>query len=95
MVKETIILFADLDSNMTYMFQLDQASLGMSREYLIKGMEDKVVSAYYSYMVDLAVIFGADRSKAETELKESLLFEIELANVSIFINLFICLFFFI
>lgn len=45
-------------------------------------MTDKVVSAYYSYMVDLAVLFGADRPKAETELKESLEFEMALANVS-------------
>jgi neprilysin len=51
---------------------------------LVKGMTDKVVSAYYSYMVDLAVLFGADRSKAETELKESLNFEMALANVSSF-----------
>jgi neprilysin len=62
--------------------KLDQASLGLSREYLVKGITDKVVSAYYSYMVDLAVLFGADRSKAETELKESLEFEMALANVS-------------
>ena len=56
--------------------------MGLSREYLVKGITDKVVSAYYSYMVDLAVLFGADRSKAETELKESLDFEMALANVS-------------
>jgi membrane metallo-endopeptidase-like protein 1 len=63
--------------------QLDQASLGLSREYLVKGVDDKVVKAYYNYMVDLAVIFGAERSVAETELMESLKFEMQLANVSI------------
>jgi neprilysin len=61
--------------------QLDQASLGLSREYLIKGKEDKVVTAYYEYMVDLAVLYGAERTRAESELMESLKFEMALANV--------------
>lgn len=62
--------------------QLDQASLGLSREYLSKGLEDKIVKAYYEYMVDIAVILGADRARATKELAESLDFEIALANVS-------------
>lgn len=33
-------------------------------------------------MIDIAVIFGADRSNAEYELLESLRFEMELAKVS-------------
>lgn len=35
-------------------------------------------------MVDMAVLFGADRSRAEKELKESVNFEMALANVRIF-----------
>jgi len=62
--------------------QLDQATLGLSREYLSKGFDDKLVQAYYRYMVDIAVILGANRERARTELKESLEFEIQLANVS-------------
>jgi hypothetical protein len=62
--------------------QLDQATLGLSREYLSKGFDDKIVQAYYKYMVDIAVILGANRERARTELKESLEFEIQLANVS-------------
>lgn len=34
-------------------------------------------------MVDVAVILGADRNRAERELKESLTFEMQLANVSL------------
>lgn len=62
--------------------QLDQASLGLSREYLNRGMSDKLVQAYYDYMVDIATLLGADRARAQQELKEALQFEIELANVS-------------
>lgn len=65
------------------MFQLDQASLGLSREYLIKGLDDKLVDAYYKYMVDIAVLYGANKERAAKELKDSLEFEIGLANVSI------------
>lgn len=62
--------------------QIDQAALGLSREYLSKGFEDKIVKSYYEYMVDMAVIYGANRKRAERELMESLEFEMKLANVS-------------
>lgn len=48
---------------------------------MIKGLNDKSVKAYYEYMVDVAVIYGADRNLATKELKESLEFELKLANV--------------
>lgn len=67
----------------TFYLQLDQASLGLSRKLLMKGWDEKIVKAYYDYMVDIAVIFGADRSRALKELKESVDLEIKLANVSI------------
>jgi len=61
---------------------IDQASLGMSREYLINGLEDEDVTSYYNYMVNVAVLLGADRATAARELKESLEFEIKLAHAS-------------
>jgi len=61
---------------------IDQASLGMSREYLINGINDDDVTSYFNYMVNVASLLGADRKMAEKELKESLLFEIELAHAS-------------
>uniref|UniRef100_A0A1B0DA99 Peptidase M13 N-terminal domain-containing protein n=1 Tax=Phlebotomus papatasi TaxID=29031 RepID=A0A1B0DA99_PHLPP len=73
----------DLKKSTQRTIDLDQSALGLSREYLIKGLDDKIVQAYYSYMVDLAVIYGAERSRAEKELKESLEFEIKLANISL------------
>lgn len=65
------------------MFQLDEASLGLSRQLLIGGMNDSLTKAYYEYMVDMAVIFGAEKIRAKTELHDSLQFEINLANVRV------------
>lgn len=62
--------------------QLDQPPLGVSREYLIKGLDDKLVQAYHSYQVDTAVMYGANRTDAEYEMNDALDFEILLANVS-------------
>lgn len=56
-------------------------SLGLDRELLIEGFDDESVAAYYSYAVDTAVIYGADRFNAELEMKDVVNFEIALANV--------------
>ena len=55
-------------------------------EFLAKGIQDTNVKAYYDFMVDVAVMFGANRSAAERELLDSLNFEIELAKVFYFFN---------
>ena len=60
----------------------DQASLGLNREYLLKGFEDEIVQQYFKYMLDAAVVLGANPETAKEELKESLLFEIEMANIT-------------
>lgn len=61
--------------------QIDQPTLGLSREYILKGNNDTIVRAYHEYMVDVAVIMGADRDRAWTQLNDSLQFEMALANV--------------
>jgi predicted metalloendopeptidase len=61
---------------------LDQPSLGMSREYLVKGFNDSDVQHYFTYMKETAVLLGADPETAATELEETLLFELELAQVT-------------
>jgi membrane metallo-endopeptidase-like protein 1 len=73
----------DLKNSTQRVIDLDQASLGLSREYLSKGMDEKIVKAYYSYMVDIAVILGADKEYAEKELNASLAFEMQLSNISL------------
>ncbi|XP_011689069.1 PREDICTED: membrane metallo-endopeptidase-like 1 [Wasmannia auropunctata] len=76
-------VYDDWKNNSRRVISLDQASLGLSREYLLKGFYDKIVQAYYKYMVDIAIILGANPDRAHIELKESLEFEIKLANVSL------------
>ena len=53
-----------------------------SRKYLLKGLNDTDVQAYLHYQVGLAELLGANRTRAEEELKESIEFEIQIANVS-------------
>jgi len=69
--------------NSSYMvIDIDQASLGQAQVYLVQGMQDRTVAAYYKYMVNVAVFLGADRATAEREMMESLEFEMELAKAS-------------
>lgn len=53
----------------------------MSGRFLLQGIEHPNVKAYYDFMVDTAVIYGANKSDAERELYDTLKFEIELAKV--------------
>lgn len=41
------------------------------------NLAEPFVQAYHDYQVDLAVLFGADRSRAEVEMLEALNFVIE------------------
>lgn len=41
------------------------------------------MDAYYKYLVDIAVILGATRDRAAKEIRESIEFEMKLANVSV------------
>ena len=40
----------DLKNSTNRVMYFDQASLALSREYLIKGVEDEDVTHYYNYM---------------------------------------------
>ncbi|XP_058793348.1 neprilysin-2-like isoform X4 [Phymastichus coffea] len=73
----------DQKNNTKRVVYLDQASLGLSQKYLLQGLENEIVRAYYDYMVDLAVILGADGEESREQLKESLELEIKLANISV------------
>ena len=63
--------------------EVDQPSLGLSREYLIKGADDKDVKAYLQYMIDSAVFLGANREVALTEMKDALDLELKIAELTL------------
>lgn len=49
--------------------------------FLLKGLDNIVVSAYHSFQVDMAILYGADKDRAVKDMREALDFEIGLANV--------------
>ena len=72
-----------MDSNASRrIVSFDQPKLGLSREYLVKNLEDKDVQPYFTFMKETALLMGADSSRVDEELKEALLFEMRLANAS-------------
>lgn len=53
----------------------------MSAEFLVQGLFHARVRNYYDFMVDVAVIYGANQSTAESEMRDVLQFEMQLAWV--------------
>lgn len=53
------------------------------RDYFLKQSSNRDLKAYLRYMTDVAVLLGADKRYATEEMKKVLLFETQLANVSI------------
>ena len=76
-------IYASNDDSTKRIIYIDQPSLGLSREYLIKGTNDTGVQAYFRYMVDTAIYLGADEQRAEQELKDALNFELELSEMTL------------
>eukprot|EP00095_Tigriopus_kingsejongensis_P002953 snap_masked-scaffold243_size241480-processed-gene-1.14 protein:Tk02953 transcript:snap_masked-scaffold243_size241480-processed-gene-1.14-mRNA-1 annotation:"PREDICTED: neprilysin-2-like" len=77
-----LYIYGDAKNSTWRTIHLDQPVLGLSREYLIEGLEDQHVKAYFKYMQDITELMGADRNASEAELKDVLLFEMELAQIS-------------
>ncbi|XP_013793456.1 membrane metallo-endopeptidase-like 1, partial [Limulus polyphemus] len=73
----------DKNSSMN-IIQLDQMPLGLpSREYYLKASSERERKAYHKLMVEIAVLLGAEKKHAETEMEDVLNFEIRLANATI------------
>lgn len=64
--------------------QIDRPKLGLSTPFLIREFNDTFVKAYYKYMIDVAVLLGADKTNAQEEMMKLMEFHIELAKVRIF-----------
>ena len=48
----------------------------------MKGHDDVGVQVYEQFAINVAILFGANASNAEREIREMIDFEIKLANVS-------------
>jgi membrane metallo-endopeptidase-like protein 1 len=65
--------------------QIDQPKLGLpSRDYFLKGREEKAFVAYEKFMQGLALSLGANKTTVQQDVDEVLQFEVDLANVSRF-----------
>ena len=78
----TTSLTVSQGNNTIRVLSIEKPKLDLHREFLVKGFNETMVTAYYDYMVDIAVLFGADKEKAKIELREVMEFEIILANIS-------------
>ena len=52
------------------------------KNYLKNGFDSPIVQVYYQILVKIAVLFGADKQRAEKEMKAALQLEIKLANLT-------------
>ncbi|CAL4153530.1 unnamed protein product [Meganyctiphanes norvegica] len=77
-------VFNDLKNSSWRIISVDEPSLGIpAREYLLKPFNDSNVQAYYKYQIGMAILLGADRKRAERELKEAIEFETEIAKITL------------
>ena len=67
--------------------QLDQPeALGLpSRDFYLQDRDHAILAAYETFAVQVAILLGADPTRAETEMRQMVDFEIELANVSVIV----------
>lgn len=49
---------------------------------LLLGVDDKITKWYQNIMVNISIIYGANRTTAERDYLKVLQFEMQLANVS-------------
>ncbi|RZF35771.1 hypothetical protein LSTR_LSTR012069 [Laodelphax striatellus] len=76
----------DIKNSSARVIVVDEAVLSLGKEFLtnISKMDfhgNKMLAAYYDYMVDIAVLMGADESYAKTELESSLQLEMKIFGI--------------
>ena len=78
----TVDVATDAKNNSHRVLHFDQPQFGLSKDYWNKGLEEPEVKAYFTYMVETAVLFGADEVRAKDELEKVMRFEQKLAKIS-------------
>ncbi|XP_015787620.1 neprilysin-2 isoform X2 [Tetranychus urticae] len=81
----SIYVSPDVKNNSRHIIEIDQAYLGVpDRKYLLKGMNDSTVKAYYKAIVDSASYIGQNSKEAiEKGASEIIDFETQLAKYSL------------
>ncbi|OWF36277.1 neprilysin-like [Mizuhopecten yessoensis] len=75
---------ADDKNSDVHIIQFDQPDLGMpSRDYYTKGRHDPDVVVYEEFAVAVAMVFGANKTVAEDDIREMVDLEIRLANITV------------
>ncbi|KAF5280979.1 hypothetical protein FQR65_LT14903 [Abscondita terminalis] len=75
-------LLPDQKNSSRIILYIDQPDLDISRDNILEGFDDMIVDAYYNHLIDLAEVFGAEKTFAKYELKSLIDFLIELATIS-------------
>ncbi|XP_044751900.1 neprilysin-2-like [Coccinella septempunctata] len=70
----------DAKNSTKRIFTIGQPCSGFAK-LLKKGMNETLVRAYYEYLVDIAILYGADKNQAVKDMKQYLEFRIELAKI--------------
>ncbi|XP_033220990.1 neprilysin-2-like [Belonocnema kinseyi] len=76
-------IVTDFKDSTKNVLDIDQPMIRFDRDALVKGFSDKSVKDYFRNMVETAVKYGANKAKAENELRDVLDFEIELTTITL------------
>ncbi|KAG8429835.1 hypothetical protein GDO86_019085, partial [Hymenochirus boettgeri] len=81
----SVFVSADSKNSNSNVIQIDQSGLGLpSRDFYLNSTEnEKVLTGYLNYMVQLGVLLGGDENRTREQMQEILDFETSLANITI------------
>nr|DBA15658.1 TPA: hypothetical protein GDO54_003132 [Pyxicephalus adspersus] len=81
----SVFVSADSKNSNSNIIQIDHSGLGLpSREYYLnKTANEKVLSGYLHFMVQLGVLLGGEENHTRQQMQEILDFETALANITI------------
>uniref|UniRef100_A0A8C4HN60 Endothelin-converting enzyme 1 n=1 Tax=Dicentrarchus labrax TaxID=13489 RepID=A0A8C4HN60_DICLA len=81
----TVFVSTDSKNSNSNIIQVDQSSLGLpSRDYYLnKTANEKYLTAYLSFLVELGVLLGGSEETSQTLMEEIVDFETALANITV------------
>ncbi|XP_069775199.1 endothelin-converting enzyme 1 isoform X2 [Narcine bancroftii] len=81
----TIYISTDSKNSSSNIIQIDQSGLSLpSRDYYLnKTANNKVLTAYLNYMVELGVLLGGEEASTQNQMQQVLDLETALANITV------------